>query len=617
MSTIYFNVVGRIFAAGVTLNESNVITHVDTTQPSLERVETGMVVRSIGGVPVGNGRLEQARLAEATAEVLVALAVTAKDEFHLSSDDEGNEAFQPPTALPSSSPEFNNSVAIKSSKVVLEATEKCAPGGCVIIMFEGANPALPVALAAKHANAEVMYIDTVARLKTRQTADTAGDFMRRSLEKGLWIFIEQATKSITLLRELADCITEIRAAGRVHEKARVLLMCEPHPHFPEALISGSITLRSRLQSDDVASVEMQEEFLASSRRREVIHGDVVNANTEAKKPEVALTKKKVRISNQVNIVHLEKSAFLEMSASAKPGVDAVPSADGITRVAKYTFGNSEKLISLCNVSDHRFAIGTNNGYVVLIDRDGLPLIQFRPHKECIWDLSFSSQFDFSTACEDGLSIICNYSLSNQELTTVCIASFQNDVFAVQYANPSDTNSAVLSGGLSATICVLHSDRQNNSFIACRTSIQAITTTQSKLAMIGGGNGTCSLVDIPTCQIIGMSTAHNKKVPAVSSYETQAITGGFDNALRIWDVRNGFHLTWHQELREVVTAVSMNDQYVTACSGSSLFVWDQRKMDRTLAEKPNAWKDLTRGLVLDGKTVVTASVDGVARIWEIH
>lgn len=75
-----------------------------------------------------------------------------------------------------------------------------------------------------------------------------------------------------------------------------------------------------------------------------------------------------------------------------------------------------------------------------------------------------------------------------------MASFQSDVFAVTYADDHDINSAVLSGGLSATICVLHSDRQNSSFIASGTSIQAMNATHQRKVIVGGGNGTCSLID---------------------------------------------------------------------------------------------------------------------------
>lgn len=134
------------------------------------------------------------------------------------------------------------------------------------------------------------------------------------------------------------------------------------------------------------------------------------------KPAVKATKKKVKISSEVNIVHLEKSAFLELSASAQLPLDRETSGgngDGLTRVAKYSFGSNEKFISLCKVRDRRFAVGTNSGYVVLLDGDGLPLIQFRPHKACVWDVSFASQFDFATACEDGTSTIFNYSLVAQ------------------------------------------------------------------------------------------------------------------------------------------------------------------------------------------------------------
>ncbi|KAG5473338.1 hypothetical protein CUR178_03258 [Leishmania enriettii] len=617
MAAVYASVPGKEFARGVTLDDSNRIVRVDAALSSLSALQVGMVVRSIGGVPVGDGRGEQARHHSNQSQVLIVLGAPVKDEFDLSSDEESAANFKPRSSLPPLPPELNNSVAQNSSAVVYDATVKCGAGGCVIIMCEGANPALPITLAAEKAGVEVMYIDTVARMKTRQTVDNAGGVLKKSLEKGLWIYVEQATKSITLLRQMSDCIMEVKAAGKMHAKSRVLLMCEPHPHFPEALMRGSVTLRSRLQNNNMAEVDIHEDLSESTHRKRAIHGDEVSPCETMAKPEVTATRKKVRISNQVNIVHLEKSTFMEMSASAQPPLESGPPGDGISRVAKYSFGSNENLISLAYVRDHRFAIGTNSGYVVLIDRDGLPLIQFRPHKACIWDVSFSSQFDFATACEDGTSVIYNYSLANQELTTVSVASFQNDVFAVTYANPNDVNSAVLSGGLSATVCALHSDRQNSSFVACRTSIQAMCPTQMNQVIVGGGTGACTLIDTNHCVVTDITHAHNKKVPAVGTHGSLAVTGGFDCALRVWDVRNGFRLTSQQQLQEVITAVAMNDRYISACSGSSLYVWDPRNMSHALAVKANAWKDLTRGLVLDGNTIVTASVDGIARIWEVR
>lgn len=63
---------------------------------------------------------------------------------------------------------------------------------------------------------------------------------------------------------------------------------------------------------------------------------------------------------------------------------------------------------------------------------------------------------------------------------------------------------------------------------------------------------------------------------------------------------------------MVTAVAVSELYTAVCSGSDLVVYDLRKMSAPLTSKHNAWKDLTRGLVIEGSTIVTASVDGVAR-----
>eukprot|EP00796_Vickermania_ingenoplastis_P005426 gene5426-3911_t len=610
MRCTYVNAPGREVAEGIVLSKDGVVQRVESNRfPLLSSVRSGMRLLSINGAPVQDAKEEQRRYKSFEGEILVVLSTEAKDEFDISSDDE-DEGFKPNTFLPQHNTGDSKSAEDTSSSVMIDAAKRCSPGKCVIIMSEGSNPALPISQAAEKMGASVMYIDTVGRMKTRQKIDDAGELFQKSLEKGLWIYLERATKSITLLQKLAESIAEVEKAGRMSKQARVFLMCEPHPHFPEALIKDSVTLRCRLQGSNL-EVNQPDDLLESKRRMNVIQG-----NDGAQKPEVTKQKRRVKISGEVDIVHLEKNTFLELSASAKPAVDN-PSGDGLTRVAKYVFGSSEKFISLCKVQEGRFAVGTNSGYVVLLDSDGLPLIQFRPHKACVWDVAFSTLYDFSTACEDGTSTIFNYSLAGREVTATSVASFQADVFAVTYADPSDPSSPVLSGGLSATICVLHSDRQNSTFISSGTSIQAMCNTRTHRVIVGGGNGTCSLIDPARCVVLDSTNKHSRKVPAVASHGDIAVTGGFDKIVRVWDVHGGsFQFMFEQQIKEVVTAVATNGKYISVCSGSDLMVWDLRKMNTPLATKTNAWRDLTRGLAIDGNTIVTASVDGIARFWEI-
>lgn len=613
MFRTYVNAPGREVSDGLTLSKDGSVVRVDSKRfPSLSLIQPGMKLISINGVSSPNPSEEQQRYCKFEGEILIVLSSETKDEFDISSDDDESN-FRPQTFLPAHSQKSGPEES--SSSVILGAAKQCGAGKCVIIMSEGSNPALPIAQAAEKLKTTVMYIDTVARMKTRQKMDDAGQLFKKSLEKGVWIYLERATKSISLLQKLAEVISGVEKAGKMHPQSRVFLMCEPHPHFPDELIKDSVTLRCRMQGNKM-EVNQSEDLLESKRRLNVIQGN------DTSKAEISTQKKKVTISGEVNIVHLEKNTFLELSASARPPGEG-QLGEGLTRVAKYAFGSNEKFISLCKVKEGRFAVGTNSGYVVLLDSDGLPLIQFRPHKACIWDVAFSTPvdfstpYDFSTACEDGTSTIFNYSLAGRGLVATSVASFQSDVFAVTYSNPADPNSPVLSGGLSATICVLHSDRQNSTFISSGTSIQAMCNTHNNRVIVGGGNGTCSLIDSARCVVLAHTSKHSRKVPAVASFNNVAVTGGFDKMVRLWDVSGGsFQFMFEQQINEVVTAVAVNEKYVSVCSGSDLIVWDLRKMTTPLHKKANAWRDLTRGLVMDGKTIVTASVDGVARFWDI-
>ncbi|EPY19366.1 hypothetical protein STCU_09495 [Strigomonas culicis] len=402
MSSVFVNSSGKEFADGIVFDDSNKVVSVKSNEyPTLSTIVPGMFLRSLNGVPVVKAREQQSQLKSVKGEILAVFTAVTKDEFDLSSEEDADNAFNPASALAPMAAEYKSSVARGSALVIGNVAAKVTANKCIVIMIEGANPALPIALAAERAGVDVMYIDTIGRMKTRQSIEEAGDVFRRSLEKGLWIYVEQATKSITLLQKLAETMAEADARKALNVRSRVFLMCEPHPHFPEYPMKNCVTLRCRLLGDSAAAVDVKEDLLESKRRRNLLSGSDDVATSA--KPEVAKAKKKVRISNEVNVVQLEKNAFMEMSASAHLPAKDNPSGDGLTRKAKYTFGSNEKFISLCKVRDNRFAVGTNSGYVVLLDSDALPLIQFRPHKACVWDVSFASQFDFATACEDGTS----------------------------------------------------------------------------------------------------------------------------------------------------------------------------------------------------------------------
>eukprot|EP00796_Vickermania_ingenoplastis_P010977 gene10977-7622_t len=612
MRCTYVNAPGRDIAAGLHITTDGVVQRVDAARfPQLAAVRPGMRLLSINGATVkgAEAQNEQRRYQSFEGEILIVLSPReVKDELDISSDDdESSSNFKPNTFMPA----FGHGKKSSPGVVVFEAAKRCGPGKCVILMSEGTNPALSIAQAAEKAGVNVVYIDTVGRMKTRQKIDDAGAVFKKSLEKGAWIYLERATKSITLLHKLAECIALVEASGKMHKQSRVFLMCEPHPHFPEALIKDSITLRCRLGGGGGADVEVDqtEDLLESQRRMNVIHGNDPAAATAS--PEVQTSqRRRVRISGEVDVVHLEKNTFLELSASAKPHVDAGEGATGLVRLAKYNFGSGEKFISLCKVKEGRYAVGTSSGYVVLLDSDGLPLIQFRPHRACVWDVAFSTTYDFSTACEDGTSTIFNYSLAGREVTATSVASFHADVFAVTYADPSDPTSPVLSGGLSKTICVLHSDRKNSTFMPSASSIQAMCHTRNRRVLVGGGDGTCMLLDPVRCEVLDSAREHTRKLPAVASEGDVAVTGGFDRIVRLWDIRSDrFQCVAEKQISEVVTAVATNGSHVAVCSGSDLMVYDVRKMKSPLAIKTGAWKDLTRGLVMDGSMIITASVDG--------
>ncbi|RNF06654.1 hypothetical protein TraAM80_03850 [Trypanosoma rangeli] len=602
----------------VLFGANNEVISVKTRDASpLAGVMKGMILSSINGNPVGRADDEQRRRRNMGDE-LVLLFVPGTpagcDEFDLNSGEDEDNNFNQRNLDFDTPNQDDVSNYPNSTDVLLDAAEKAGPGRCIIIMCEGVNPGYAISVSAERASCTVMYINAVARLKTRQSLSQTAEIFSKSLQKGLWIYIEQATKSISLLHKLAECIAEAQTEGVIHTKARVFLMCEPHPHFPEDLLKGSVTLRSTLRRGG-GEMQLDNNLLESRVGHSVVRDGALYPVDAL--PEHTGGQRRVKISHEVNIVPLEKNTFMELSQGANPAMEReTATGEGITRFAKYVFGANEKFISLCKVKDGRYAVGTTGGYVLILDADGLPLIQFRPHRACVWDAAFVTPYDFATACEDWTSSIFNYSLERQELSATSVLSLHGDVFAVTYANPDDPQSAVLSGGLPSSVRVLHSDRQTSSMIPVGVSTQAMRSTQRGHALIGGGNGACFLVDPGSCTLLETTTRHQRKVPAVSCFGPMAVTGGFDKMIRVWDVRSSFRMVSERAVSEVITAVSISDKYVAACSGSDLLVWDLRRIVAPLAIKQRAWKDLTRGLIMDGDVIITASADGVARFWSL-
>ena len=514
-------------------------------------------------------------------------------------------------------PAIDDSFEDDPNRVMANAAQKVEPGNCIIILTQGLNPAMYVESAAKDNGVSVMYVSGGQRLKNKVRLDDFEAIIAKALRSPVWILIESATKSISSLQELANAIKEVRSTDSFHPKTRIFLMCEPHPHFPEELLKGSITLRFR--PNPGAHLRQLEETMHDSRSKIDI---MTGIKTSAKKnDDLAVSfkpeRRRVQIASDVDVVLLESST-VNASEDIPHGKEKLdPKETGLRLDAQHTAcRGGESLISLSKISENRFAVGNNAGQVLILDLNALPMMQFRPLKACIWDMAFASNYDFAAACEDGTASIMEYDMRRREIITKASAKFESDVFAITYAGATP-DSAVVSGGLSNAICVLHSDRQQASRCVTTTSIQAITMTHAGSVLFGGGSGLTGIVDPETTTIIRSANKHTKKVPAACCITNIAVTGSFDKAVRLWDMRDRFSSTHSLVMADVVTAVSIDGNEMCCCSGNSLYIWDIRNLRTVLDSRVNAWKGLTRGLQLfsDSKHIATASVDGVVRIWK--
>ena len=273
--------------------------------------------------------------AAAEDDVVKKVKKTGGDELDFSSDDEGGAQAPVPNAPPA------HYKTESGDQVILNAVQKTPPGGCVLLLCDRYNPAFQVERAAQSLQITVMHIDAVTRVKSRLPMQEFGGTMRKSLERGVWMYIENASKSITLLNKLAESIYEVREAKKMHKDSRVLLLCEPHPHFPQELLEGAVTLRMRMTNEQP---QLEETFKDPRAKLQLMKGGAKPAEPE--QPKTSTKKRTVRIASEVDVVALETSTFLEMSASAAPPTlgENGQGKEGLSRIAKYRFGPNEKLI---------------------------------------------------------------------------------------------------------------------------------------------------------------------------------------------------------------------------------------------------------------------------------
>jgi WD40 repeat protein len=141
----------------------------------------------------------------------------------------------------------------------------------------------------------------------------------------------------------------------------------------------------------------------------------------------------------------------------------------------------------------------------------------------------------------------------------------------------------------------------------------------KRVLTGGGDG--AVVERKTADLAPGRTlaGHTKPVRglAVLPGGKQAVSGGLDETVRIWDLAAGTARTWHVPAAVQALAVSPDGTgLLTGDAAGALRLWDLGTQKETVRFEGHAGGVTAVAFTPDGRHAVSGGVDGAVRLWEL-
>lgn len=487
------------------------------------------------------------------------------------------------------------------------ALNKVSKGRCIIGVCDAQfNPAEEIKILADELGVPApVVVDFGVKLRSRVSKEQFARTFEEAMKAGRWLVIARSTKSMSLLSLLAALVEELHNNDLrdVDDAARIIISAEPHPHFPAALTHKSKTLRIKTS------------FSQSSIMYESIGNSVSALRIASDQESAPKANKKVRMSSAVSVVDIESRDITKTEKPSAPRAQV--NVSGTVRLkAEFSALAHDKFFGICYAAadKSRLALASSLGNVYVVDDSGSSLVSFHVHEAAVWDVSFSSEYDFVTGGEDQSAVVWSRDDVEKD-SLVCreVVKCANDVYAVRHTN---SKLCVAVGGLMPKMTLLGLSTSKVQHVALPTSLQALSPLGDNCIVGGGGDGSVFVVDTTSSTVVSTASQHTKKCPCVTAYGTMVISGSFDCTIRSWDSRTSGQSSHTMKFQHYVTGVAADDNYLAACVGDNLYLWDVRNLSVVLGGQPQAWSGLSRAICIDAdaRTIVTASPDGVARFW---
>ncbi|CBH17201.1 hypothetical protein, conserved [Trypanosoma brucei gambiense DAL972] len=511
-------------------------------------------------------------------------------------------------------------------------------GSCIICVYQDVNPIAELEFTAAKMGASVLTVDLGAKLRRRTRPEEFGEQFVSAMTEGKWFVMVNAHKSISTCGVLEDLMREARARNfeGFNPKARVIICLEPHPHFPRFLINHARVVKVRSSLSTSLTVLSHTMTASMTRDRVVTGGSFCTIGETSENRDdpgrQGRGKRRVRINAAVDVVEIAPREVIETQLVREEHL-----SDGRLALCATFSGVPGDRFLCVDVAgeDGRFAVGSSMGNVYFVDRFGKSLLQTHVHDSSIWDLSSHDKFHFATACEDGTCVEWAFDLDCGEdvvLTPSYTASLGNDAYCLSYVKSLGSQYPfLLLGGLRHELLLLRGGGNTSMRISIPANAQVVDAFGNEpVALVGGSDGTVMAVNVDVGLSVVQFAAHTRKLPALTVRNSNNFfTGSFDSTILSWDYRtpkpvagiapnstSTADITHTLKLRGYVTGLHVNDMYMAGSVGENLYLWDVRKLGEVLGGHVQAWKGLSRGIRVDSveRRIITASQDGVARVW---
>ncbi|KAG5495190.1 hypothetical protein JKF63_02245 [Porcisia hertigi] len=534
---------------------------------------------------------------------------------------------------------------------IRRALDRVEPGHSVICVTQDVNPIAEIELLALAAKRRLVAFDLSVKLRLRPKPEVLAAQFAEAMRSGGWFVLVNAHKSIStclVLEELLEDAHKHNLEG-FDLSSRIIIALESHPHFPPALLHHAVIIK--LVSNFQGSSILSDSLAASVSRARLVTADVLTQSqiggpsvrgSQVPVPPTSVVqkpaKKHVRISAAVDIVDIAPREVVKVSKRDSP----IDVSGSVVLFKTFSGVSGDKFLCVQSAGERsRFAVGSSCGNVYLLDSLGNSLLQAHAHNASIWDVSFKDKFHFATGCEDGTAAawklgasLGGFSTDDAVLAPTSATSLGSDVYCVCYLknmNPSP----LLIGGLHNSLVIREADSDAVHLVPIPSNAQVLDCLpNSATALVGGGDGSVCVVDVPTATPLGTLAEHTRKLPALAVRDDrQFFTGSFDSSILSWDLRvpggvtssvqgslspTGLSAqTMHTlKLKNYVTGLDVDDVHLAASVGENLYLWDVRKLQTVLGGYPQGWKGLSRGVKIQSTAhlVVTASPDGLVRFW---